>query len=285
MPTPFEKVSEAAGLPISDEAASMLLTRYLTAAEYAQGKRTLELACASGPGLGLLSRAASFTVGADVNAALIDRAHQQYRGRVPLAQLSADALPFHDGAFELVLLLEASYYLPDFELALAEMQRVLAPDGRLLLVNANPERGDFIRSPFSHTYHSADEFRSMLERRGFEVDAYGAFPVDATETGNSSLRRRVEQMARKVLEALHLVPRTMKGRARLKRFMGQKLRYLPAEIDESFALRAPLASIGRGPLRNYKVIYVSAQRRHARGAQSAAAAHSLIQSRNSSATA
>src|SRR6185503_19913365 len=138
MSTPFEKVSEAAGLPISDEAASMLLTRYLTSADAARGKRTLELACASGPGLGLLSRSASFLVGADINAPLLDRAQRRYQGRVPLAQLSADALPFRNESFDLVLLLEASYYLPDFGRALAEMLRVLARDGRLLFVNANP---------------------------------------------------------------------------------------------------------------------------------------------------
>lgn len=260
MPTPFEKLSEAAGVPIADEAASMMVTRYLTAAEYAAGKRTLELACASGPGLGLLSRQSTLTVGADINASLIDRAQGHYRGRIPLLQLSAEALPFKDASFDLVILLEASYYVPDFDQALSEMTRVLAPAGRLLFVNANPERRDFIHSPFSHTYHSADQFRRILQAKGYRVETFGAFPVDEVDGDRSTLRAHAVRLARRALLAMRLVPRTLEGRARIKRLLGQKLRYVPAEIDERFAARAPLTPVSPGPVRTHKVLYVTAER-------------------------
>jgi SAM-dependent methyltransferase len=259
--TPFDKLSEAAGIPIADEAASMMATRYLTASEYARGRRTLELACASGPGLGLLNESAALTIGADINAAMIDRAHRHYRGRVPVAQLSVEALPFRAASFDFVLLLEASYYVQHFEHALSEMERVLAPGGQLMFVNANPERDDFIRSPFSHTYHSADQFRSLLETRGFHVETFGAFPVDDTDGGRTTIQSRVTSLARRALESLHLVPNTLAGRAKLKRLLGQKLRDVPPEIDAGFAKRAPLATLAPGPVKDFKVIYVNAHRR------------------------
>ena len=262
MSIPYQKLSEASGIPIAEEAASMMVTRYLTARDYARGKRTLELACASGPGLGLLSRSASFLVGADINSVMLENAQAHYRGRVPLARLSAEALPFGNGSFDFVLLLEASYYVPDFERAVGEMDRVLAPGGRLFFANANPERPDFIRSPHSHTYHSADALRALLSLRGYSVDVFGAFPIAPDQgRGNGRLTSRLISVARRVLEALHLVPNTLEGRARLKRLLGQRLRQVPPEIDETFAPRGTLTPLSDGPVRDFKIFYVSATRR------------------------
>jgi len=237
----------------------MMATRYRTAAEFGKGRRTLELACASGPGLGLLAKDAPLTIGADINAAMLKRGQAHYCGRVPLVQMSAEALPFRDRSFDFVLMLEATYYVKDFDRALAEMDRVLAPRGRIMFVNANPERPDFIRSPFSHHYHSADEFRRALSARGYTVDVAGAFPIE--DAGHESpLKSKLVSLARRILEALHLVPNTLEGRAKLKRLLGAKLRPVPPEIGASFAERAPLVPRTGGPIRDFKVIYVRAER-------------------------
>lgn len=260
MATPYEILSEATGIPISDEAASMMATRYLTAAELAHNRRTLELACASGPGLRILSRAARFVIGGDINAPMLLRAKSHYRGSIPLIQLSAEALPFEDASFDAVLLLEATYYLPEFDRAVSEIARILAPNGLVLFVNANPERSDFIRSPFSYHYHSSEEFRAALERHGLAVEIFGAFPCEASTGETSPLRGYIAPLARRIMEAFGLVPKTLRGRARLKRLMGHRLRPVPNEINEDFAPRAPLVALPRGPVTGYKVIYVVGRR-------------------------
>jgi SAM-dependent methyltransferase len=244
----------------------MIATRYALAAELAAGRRTLELACAAGHGLGLVSRSARSLVGADINAPMLARARAHYQGRIPLVRTSAAHLPFAPASFDFVLCLEATYYMPDFERCLDELGRVAAPESCLLFVNANPERPDFIRSPFSRHYHSADEFRTLLSARGWTVETSAAYPLEPL---GHSVRARmvagVRSAARRGLETLHLVPRTLTGRARLKRLLGRKLRPIPAEIDADFAARAPITPVPPGPVRQYQVIFVVARRSPALG--------------------
>jgi len=258
----FEDVSEASGIEVSDEAASMIATRFHFAAQLAQNRRVLELACGSGLGLGLISRSAARLVGADISPALLRAAQAHYRSRVPLVRLSAESLPFPDGAFDVVLCFEASYYVPRMDLAFGEIARVVAPGGTAAFVNANPERPDFIKSPHSVHYHTAEEFRTRLEDLGFRVGIEGAFPI--TSRGGRGRARWVGVMvslARRVLERLGLVPKTLAGRARLKRLVHGRLQQLPPELSADFAAVAPHAPVARGAVGDYKVIYVKAQKR------------------------
>jgi SAM-dependent methyltransferase len=260
-PAPFEQISEGVGVQVTDDAATMIATRYALAAELAKGRKTLELACATGHGLGLVARSARELVGVDINAPMLASAQAHYAGRIALTRASGTALPFADRTFECILCLEATYYMPEFEHCLDEIGRVAAPGSRLLFVNANPERPDFIRSPFSRHYHSADEFRSLLKARGWQVEIGAAYPLHAPRrNARGRLTAAVRSSARRVLERLHLVPRTLAGRARLKRLMGKKLQPVPAEISDSFGSRAPIVPVPPGPVRGFQVIFVTAQR-------------------------
>ena len=255
---PYDQLTEATGIPVADEAASMMVTRYALAAELARGRRTLEIACGSGPGLRMLASTARSVVGTDVNFAMLRRAGAHYGSSVPVMLSDAVALPFRDASFDFVLMLEASYYIEHFDQLVNEITRVLSPDGILLFVNANPDRPDFISSPYSFTYHSADDFRRVLATHGYRVQTSAAFPLDQPGTGG--IASALIGIARKILEALHLVPRTLEGRAKLKRLLGLKLRMMPPEIDESFGPREPLVERPSGPITDYKVVYVVARR-------------------------
>jgi len=257
MTDPFEGLSEATGIPVSVEGASMMTTRYLVAAEIAVGRRTFELACASGPGLGLLDRGSAVTVGGDINQAMLARARGHYGDRISLIRLSAERLPFTSNGFDFVTFLEASYYVPDLPAALAEIKRVLSPGGKVLLVNANPARPDFIPSPHSHRYHTAFEMSQLLTDLGFLTTTWGAFPV----TDGGSVRRRFSRIARNLLTALGLVPKTLKGRARLKKLLGVQSRSVPAEIDESFGTRGRLCELTNANHSSFKVFYVEGKLR------------------------
>lgn len=235
----------------------MMSTRYAVGARLADGRRTLELACGAGVGLGLVGARAAALVGGDVSAALLARAQAHYAGRYPLARLDAATLPFRDGAFDAVLCFEAIYYLPKVPAALDEVARVLAPAGVVLLVSANPDRRDFIPSPYSTNYFSGDALRAELEARGFTVTVDGAFPVQrGGRTGT------VVPVLRRVLAALRLVPRTLRGRARLKRLVDPTLAPLPAELHPRDAVEETLVPIREaGQAAAYKVIYVTGRKR------------------------
>lgn len=71
-------------------------------------------------------------VGVDPSLAMLRRAAGRTGG---LAAGAAEALPFRDGAFDTVVSASAFHYWPEPRAGLAEARRVLAPGGRLLLVD------------------------------------------------------------------------------------------------------------------------------------------------------
>ena len=253
---PYQEITETTGGTLTAEAAQMMYTRYALAAEAGQHRRVLELGCGAGLGLGLVARRARMTVGGDYSPVLLRSGRQHYGPRIPFVQLSAEQLPFRDGSFDLVLFFEATYYVPDMNRAFDEIARVLAPTAEVLFVNANPERPDFVPSPFSTEYHSADEFRAALRQRGFQVGSEAAFPIQSEKSGLARVVGAVLPLVRRMMTALHLVPRTLRGRARLKRLLGGPLRPIPAELTEGFAQPASRVPITPGKVRDYKVIYI-----------------------------
>jgi SAM-dependent methyltransferase len=227
----------------------------------APGRRVLEIGCGAGQGLALLAQAGQSVVGGDYSMALLRGGRRHYGNRVPFVRLTASELPFRAGAFDLILCFEATYYVPDIQRAFGEIARVLAPGGRALFVNANPERPDFIRSPHSTHYHTADEFRRELGRRGLEVTVEGAFPlqVQAAKAARGVTARALV-LARVVLKAVGLTPHTLRGRARLKRLVYGRLIEVPPELAPGFAAVAPRHAVAPGPVLGYKVLYVHAGR-------------------------
>jgi len=256
----FEDVTETTGTPVSAEGAAMIYSRYSYAADLARGRRVLELGCGSGQGFGLVGQAAVQLVGGDLSLPLLRTAQVQYGRRFPLVRLSAERLPFGDRAFDVVLFFEASYYVPGVQNVLREIERVLVPGGLAALVNANPERPDFIASPHSIHYHTADELRAALGALAFRVTVEGAFPVEGTGMGPARWIGATVSVARRILQRLGLVPRTLRGRARLKRLVYGKLRRVPAELPRDFTAVAPRVAISLGAVRDFKVIYVTARK-------------------------
>jgi SAM-dependent methyltransferase len=254
----FDDVTETTGTPVTAEAARMMYTRYALGAELSAGRRVLEIGCGGGNGLGLVGASAATLVGSDCSSALLAAAHAHYRTRVPLVRLTAEALPFRGSAFDVVLCFETTYYIPDSTAAFAEITRVLAPGGVVMFVSANPERPDFITSPYRTRYHGADEYRAAFAVRQFDVTVDAAFPVDPPEAG---ARDRVASVARRTLQALGLVPSTLRGRARLKRLVFQSLIALPPELPPGFTAVEPRERQAPGPVRRFKVLYVTAVKR------------------------
>lgn len=255
--TDFTDVTEAPGNRVRQEALDMLRTRYQFAADLSEGRDVLEVACGPGPGLGYVAARARRVVGGDYTGRLVRLARQHYGSRLPLVQLDGQRLPFSDGSFDVVLMCEALYYLPDQVLFVAEARRVLRPGGHLLIVSVNPKWPDFNPSPFSTTYLDADETRRLLERTGFDPAMNGAFRTVAP-----SARDRAVSVVKRAAVRLGFIPNTMKGKEMLKRLFFGELTPFPAELCPGMGAFHPPEPLPAGSSSDtFKVLFAVGTRR------------------------
>jgi SAM-dependent methyltransferase len=107
----------------------------LGALDVAPGERVLELGFGGGVGLALLldHEPSVKLSGIDISGDMVQRCQRRWGGRVSLFEGTVDSLPFGDAAFDHVFGVNVSYFWPDMPRALAEVRRVLAPGGKLVL--------------------------------------------------------------------------------------------------------------------------------------------------------
>lgn len=122
------------------------LQRYQFALERVRDHRVLDLACGVGYGSFVLSQAAASCLGIDLSPEAIALAQDSYR-RTNLSYRVGDATAplAADGSFDAVVSFETIEHLRDPRAFLANMHRLLAPRG-LLLVSA-PNTLQFSRAP------------------------------------------------------------------------------------------------------------------------------------------
>lgn len=242
----YVTVTEQPGQPASRSQLEMLEARYAWAAEQAGGKDVLETACGAGMGLPLLADAARAVQAGDVDRQNLCAAEGACTGRsnIVLRHFPAEALPFPDESFDLILLFEAIYYLTDAGRFFAEARRVLRPGGTLLIVTVNPEWRGFNPSPLKTRYWSAGDLLRALQDEGFAARVQGAFP-----TASGWLRRAAV--------ALNLIPRTMRSKSLLKRIFCGARKAVPKCVDGS-GLRPRLEELDAAGSRCYRVLYVTA---------------------------
>jgi len=250
----FSGVTELPGNLAHREQLAILYTRYRWAARHCRDKDVLEVACGAGQGLGYLRKAARWVVGGDIEEKNLRFARQHYRDRdgIEVRHLDAKSLPFADGTFDTVVFFEAIYYLDDPRKFLDEARRVLRPGGTLLLSSVNCQWHGFNPSPFSVRYYTGAELTELLQDGGFRPRLLAAF---RDEPGSAS--RKAVAWLRRIASSLHLIPKTMKGKALLKRLFYGPLKSIPAEMDEGMAEAAPMEEVEAGrPLREFKMLYV-----------------------------
>lgn len=255
MTTNFIALTELSGDDVSAEQVDRIARRYYWAAEYCKSKDVLEAACGAGQGLGLLSGVAHSLVAGDYSQPVLDIAQRHYGRRLNLRQFDAQAMPFGDASFDVVILFEAIYYLPDVTAFFRECQRVLRPGGLLLLASANKDLFDFTPSAHTFRYLGVVELGTELAALGFEVRCFGDTPVGAV-----SMRQRILRPVKMAASRLGLIPESMEAKKLLKRLVFGGLVPMPAEIDESTAAPAPPQSLPTDrPDVDHKVIFCAAR--------------------------
>ncbi len=165
-----------------------LATRLLRLADLQPGDRVLDVAC----GTGIVARLAADAVGptgtvtgVDINPGMLAVARSAAADRATIRWQQADAasMPFPDASFDVLLCQMGLQFMPDPGAALAEMRRVLAASGRLLLHvpgptpaifqvlaealgrHIGPPAAGFVARVFS--LHDADRVRGLLADAGF----------------------------------------------------------------------------------------------------------------------
>lgn len=251
----FVSVTELAGDEVSAEQVERICRRYYWAGEYCRGKDVLEVACGTGQGVGYIAGMANSLVAGDYSDAILLIAKRHYGERFTFKQFDAQQIPYPEGSFDVVIIFEAIYYLPDATRFFTESRRVLRPGGVLLIASANKDLYDFNPSPQSFSYFGVLELNSELTKFGFACNFFGDSPIAAV-----SLRQKVLRPLKMMASKLGLIPKTTSGKKLLKRLVFGNLVKMPAEIREDTSRQIEPHALDPGvPDVGYKVILCAAK--------------------------
>lgn len=143
-----------------------------------RGERILEIGFANGKLLPeLLSCADDLSyAGIDIASTMVDAAKDSNAdlvasGRATFELASADEIPHPDASFDRVFAVNVIYFWPDPVRALAEMRRVLRPDGLSIVAAVNPDPQEppppFVREEFGFRARDAETVVALHREAGF----------------------------------------------------------------------------------------------------------------------
>lgn len=168
--------------------------RYIVARQLARGKVVLDIACGEGYGAAMLAETAALVHGVDIAADVIEHAEKKYqRSNVIFHVGSCARIPIADRSIDLVVSFETIEHHNQHEEMLAEIKRVLRPDGVLLLSSPDVDiysNGNGSHNPFHVKELSVSELKDLLGRRFTNVRifgqklAYGSIIVPESGTAN-----------------------------------------------------------------------------------------------------
>ncbi len=237
--TEYTSVTEMPGDLVSQEQLDMIFCRYYTASSFVKGNEILEVGCGPGLGLGYLRKTARRLVGGDYTISSLKIAKKYYREGINLLSLDAQALPFKNSTFDVVLFFEVIFYLHQPEKFFEDCHRVLKSGGVLIICLPNKEVPSFRPSPLSTKYFNSNELYHLLARYQFKVEIFGAFPIKRALMGQK-LISIVRSMAAKVL---NIAPAGRKLKESLKKpLLGRNLT-LKNEIENNVSNDVQLVPI------------------------------------------
>lgn len=147
--------------------------------------RLLDVACGAGALVGEVAPLVGRVVGTDLSEGMLSLARERVLERpdapvnVEFRQALSDDLPFADDDFTAVVCTTALHHFPDAERSIAEMARVLAPGGRVVIGDMCRDRVTTkIADPIWRRFEAGHvgmktkrEIRGMLQRSGLRVSA------------------------------------------------------------------------------------------------------------------
>ena len=161
------------------------LARYQWASQRVLGRRVLEVGCGSGQGTKMLADAGADQVdGFDISQASIEHARQNHANQRLAFHLAAgETLPADQASYDLVVALETIEHVEDADRFLAEIIRVIRPDGQFLcstpnraVTNPGTTMTDRPFNPHHVREYARPELRSLLGRYFGSVQLLGQSP-------------------------------------------------------------------------------------------------------------
>jgi SAM-dependent methyltransferase len=155
------------------------IATYRFAEQFTMGKRVLDFGCGSGYGSAQIARTAAHVTAVDVAEDAVGYARAEFaRDNLEFRTIDPDApLPFDDAAFDTVLSFQVFEHVPDPGRYLSEIRRVLAPNGRMVLVT--PDRSTRLlplQRPWNRWHlheYGKRELASTIARHFEHVDVLG----------------------------------------------------------------------------------------------------------------
>jgi ArsR family transcriptional regulator len=146
-----------------------------------------DLGCGTGQMSEALAPFVQRVVAVDGSRAMLAAARKRL-GRTPNVELrhgELESLPIDDGALDAAVLFLVLHYVVDPGAVLVEVQRVLAPGGRLLVVDMVPHEREEYRQQMGHLWQgfANEQLGTWLEEAGLGVAHYRQLPVDPQAKG------------------------------------------------------------------------------------------------------
>ena len=141
--------------------------RYAVVRDLVAGKHVLDVACGEGYGSSMLADLAVAVTGVDISSEAVQHAAATYvKPNLTYIEGSATALPFADASFDMVVSFETIEHLAGQVEMVAELRRVLRPEG--MLVISSPNRPVYSEeSGEHHEFHVKEldfaEFDALLK--------------------------------------------------------------------------------------------------------------------------
>ena len=198
------------------------LHRYAWCARLVEGRDVLDIACGEGYGSAMLAARARSVIGVDIDAATVEHASRRYAGLRGLQFRRGDAaqIPLEDNSVDVVVSFETIEHHDRHGEMLAEIRRVLRPEGILILSSPNrivysrlsgqhnefhvkeldlEELDAVLRQQFENVVYFGQRLAvgssifTLAERQAATIDAY-------TDTGTA-----IEQRAASLIDPVYFI--------------------------------------------------------------------------------
>jgi GT2 family glycosyltransferase/SAM-dependent methyltransferase len=175
--------------------------RYLWAAQLVGGRRVLDLGSGEGFGAAILADRAKEIVGIDVDELTVEHARLNWSSSTLSFEVASalDLSAFETDSFDAVVAFEIIEHLSDQSRMLAEVGRVLANDG--LLIISTPDRRLYSEAsgqenPFHERELTSEEFSSLLGETFANAAVWGQRTMTGSHLGTLDRERRGASTAR-----------------------------------------------------------------------------------------
>lgn len=146
-----------------------------------------DLGCGTGQASAALAPFVAHVIAVDASAAMLHAAKKRLSTfeNVDLRRGDLENLPIDDGRLDAATLMLVLHHVPEPEIALAEVARVVKPGGRLLVVDMLPHDRESYRQQMGHVWlgFSDEHLRRILRESGFDEIRIVPLSPDAKSKG------------------------------------------------------------------------------------------------------